>query len=1159
MVDRLSLDKETLRAALNSLTEAVFIIGPPHRQVIEACNLATEDVFGYKPEELEGETTEILHVDKEKFLKFGELSEAILDENGTFETEYKMQRKDGTVIDTLNTVTVLHKEEGWQGGVVSVVRDITERKEVERALRETQQRYATISRNLPRGVVQVLDRDLKYVFSQGEELEKVGFSPRAMLGKHLSDLLPPDNVDRVSEYYQQVLEGEPVIFEGSFAGRQFLTNAAPLRNDRGEVEHILSLSINITERKNMERKLQERLKEMTCLYAVNRDMRVLHDEQALYRRVVEHLVPAMRFPEITVPVLSITGKRYTTNGYHPDLDHYLESPVEMDGEVVGHLRVYYTDPRPFLDPEEQDLLDSIAKSLGLWGENMRREQSLKRNERRFRALIKNAPDGIALLGEDGKLQHLSPATQRIMGYDPEADLVQEPAALTHPEDVEDLQRALQELQGSPGKMITEVYRLRHKDGGYRWLESKISNLLHVPGVRALVFNYRDITERVEAEQALEQREQRFRGLIENVADVITVVDESGKITYQSPAAEKVFGYAPQEQIGNSAFQYFHPDDVSKVEKLLIEISAEPNAMSRSQARMQHKEGGYRVIESVGKNRLKDPALEGIVITSRDITDRVRYEERIKRQAEQLGVLFETALTISSILDRDQVVREIHGKVESLIPYDRFTVYSYDAVKKKVKKIFATNEDGVEVDQDGGASPINDSGLSGWVIGNQKPLVIRDMDVNTLPTAPAMGDAGAKSWLGVPLLAGGEIMGAIALQSSQRDKFDREDRRLLESLAAQVAIALKNARLFEEAERRLRVLQGLRSIDSAISNSLDRDVSLQVVLDQSISQLEVDAAAVLLFDPHLQTLEFAVGKGFKTSLINETTLRLGEGYSGRAAITRDIVRLPELPRGEMSFSREELVAAESFRSFFAVPLVAKGKIKGILEVYQRNPYQPSEEWMDLMTTLAGQAAIAIDNAELFEKLQKANTELSLAYDNTLEGWAKTLELRDIETEGHSRRVTKMTIELARRLGVREDDLVHVYRGALLHDIGKMGIPDRILHKTGPLIDEEWALMKQHPTMAYNLLSQIAYLQPACEIPYSHHERWDGSGYPRGLEGEQIPLSARIFAVVDVWDALRSDRPYREAWSDEKTLSYIKDKTGKEFDPRVVKEFLDLIQN
>jgi len=232
------------------------------------------------------------------------------------------------------------------------------------------------------------------------------------------------------------------------------------------------------------------------------------------------------------------------------------------------------------------------------------------------------------------------------------------------------------------------------------------------------------------------------------------------------------------------------------------------------------------------------------------------------------------------------------------------------------------------------------------------------------------------------------------------------------------------------------------------------------------------------------------------------------------------------------------------------------VKGVLEVFHRSRLEPNTEWLDFLEALAGRAAIAIDNASLFHDLQRSNTELALAYDTTLEGWSRALDLRDKETEGHTQRVAELTIRLASKMGVSEADLVHIRRGALLHDIGKMGIPDDILLKPGPLSDEEWVIMRRHPTYAFDLLSPIAFLHPALDIPHYHHEKWDGTGYPAGLKGEQIALAARIFAIVDVWDALRSDRPYRPAWPQERVREHIRSLSGIHFDPKVVEAFMEM---
>ena len=229
---------------------------------------------------------------------------------------------------------------------------------------------------------------------------------------------------------------------------------------------------------------------------------------------------------------------------------------------------------------------------------------------------------------------------------------------------------------------------------------------------------------------------------------------------------------------------------------------------------------------------------------------------------------------------------------------------------------------------------------------------------------------------------------------------------------------------------------------------------------------------------------------------------------------------------------------------------------MLEVFSRSERTPPPDYYDFMEALALQAAIAIDNAALFNDLYKANMELSMAYETTIEGWSSALDLRDKETEGHSQRVTGMTARIARAMGLPDAEIVHIRRGALLHDIGKMGIPDAILLKPGPLDPEEMEIMKKHPAYAYGLLHNIDYLRPALDIPYCHHEKWDGSGYPRGLKGADIPLSARIFTLVDIWDALHSDRPYRKAWDDERIRVHLKSLSGKELDPKVVEVFFKM---
>jgi HD-GYP domain-containing protein (c-di-GMP phosphodiesterase class II) len=541
------------------------------------------------------------------------------------------------------------------------------------------------------------------------------------------------------------------------------------------------------------------------------------------------------------------------------------------------------------------------------------------------------------------------------------------------------------------------------------------------------------------------------------------------------------------------------------------------------------------------------------------TDALRSSEaRLQARTDELQTLYESGLALSHLLTPHDIAQRIIDLMDRKLDWHHTTIRLYHPEDDSLE-LLAFHQPNVTSEAEHRAVEQRfktlisrpGQGLSGWAFQHRQTVRLGDLtrDARYLQSAP-----GLRSGLYVPLKIGERTTGVISIETEQPDAFSEADERLTVTLATQAAIALENARLYAETLRQLEHLQALHAVDQAIATSLDLRVTLEVLLNHVVHQLGVDASDVLLFDPLSHTLECVRSHGFRTAIAHGTAVSMGSSFAGQAVLTRRIVQVHAADFRQQTPAFENLWLGEDFSAYYGVPLIAKGEVKGVLEVFLRTRHTPSSEWTSLLETLAGQAAISIDNTRLFESLQRANMELAIAYDATIEGWSLAMDLRDKETEGHTRRVTEMTIALAKALRLNDTEMIHIRRGALLHDIGKIGVPDNILLKAGDLNEAEWAILRRHPQFAHDMLHPIAYLRKAIDIPYCHHERWDGAGYPQGLAGEQIPLVARIFSVVDVWDALTTDRPYRKAWTRAAALDYILAQSGAQFDPSVVAAFL-----
>jgi PAS domain S-box-containing protein/putative nucleotidyltransferase with HDIG domain len=630
------------------------------------------------------------------------------------------------------------------------------------------------------------------------------------------------------------------------------------------------------------------------------------------------------------------------------------------------------------------------------------------------------------------------------------------------------------------------------------------------------------------EKALRKSELRYRRLFETAQDGILILNaETGLINDVNPYLIDMLGYSREEFVEKKLWEVGAFKDIEASRKAFLAL--QKNEFIRYEnLPLKTKDGRLIQVEFVSNVYLVGDE-KVIQCDIRDIGDRKRAEAALLAKDEARLSLVENLEAHWLLIENLPVGVVVHAPDTRILLCNPEAVQFLGLSSNQLLGKDARDPDWRFVREDGTLMPVEEYPVNQVLTTGQL--------VKNFVMGVAQGGDGEYKW------------GLV----NAYPEFD-SDRRLRQVVVTFADISdIKFAD--ERIRRHLEQLTALVEIDRAINFSFDLNLSLTTLLTHVIVQLGVDATDVLLLNPMTQTLEYVAGRGFHSKVIEHVRQPLGEGYAGRAAQERSIVHVPDLAKEHDGFLRRIVLAGENFASYHGVPLVAKGQVVGVLEVFHRTRLVRDEGWLDFLKALAAQAAIAIDNVTLFDNLQRSNTELFQAYDATIEGWSRALELRDDETEGHTQRVAALTVKLARLFGLSDAELVQARWGALLHDIGKMGVPDGILRKRDTLTEAEWEVMKKHTIYAYEMLSPIRYLRAALDIPYAHHEKWDGTGYPLGLKGEQIPLVARIFAVVDVWDALRSDRHYRTSWSVEKVREHLRSLAGTHFDPHVVEVCLD----
>jgi len=629
----------------------------------------------------------------------------------------------------------------------------------------------------------------------------------------------------------------------------------------------------------------------------------------------------------------------------------------------------------------------------------------------------------------------------------------------------------------------------------------------------------EITERRSSEEALRASEDRFRRMAESMQDGLSII-EQGKVIYANRRLCEITGLSPEEILKKTGLDIIAPEEQERIRQIIDQGRKEGIFPEQLDYWIVRTDGVRRYIQNrYTANRWSGRFMDRYVVTT-DLTEQ-KLAQEVQQKLEQ--ALVESEGRYRSLFESNQSIMLLIDPATSQIDDCNPAACAFYGYSKAelTSRMFS------DITQQTSAK-VQELRASLEQLDQQQTFRLKH--------CLASGETrDVEAYLGPITVRGRNLIYALIHDITERVQAE------------------------EKLNQQLRNLAALHAIDKAITTFADLDTVLETVLFYVISQLNVNAADILLYDEFSKTLTYGTELGFRSSTLKNTTLSLSECYCERVVREGTLLSVPNLALlREQGEQQPKSWEKEGFVTYLAIPLKARGSLKGVLELYHRTTLEPDESWMNLLDMLSRQTAVAMDNASLLADLQRSNLELTEAYDTTLEGWAQALEMRDKETEGHSRRVTSKTALLARALKIDDDLLVHVRRGALLHDIGKMGVPDSILLKPDKLSEEEWEIMRQHPVYAYELLRRISFLQPALGIPYCHHERWDGNGYPRRLKERQIPLEARIFALVDVWDALSSDRPYRRAWPKEKIVAYFHEQSGTQFDPQLVPIFLSLVE-
>jgi len=1116
-------------ALLENVSDAV--IATDLDFIVSALNRAAEEMYGWQEIEAAGQRWDDL-VHTEFFNQTGQETVADLMRNGFWSGLCSQSRKNGERFFVESRVTLLRDETGRPVGTVAVNRDINERVQAEQRLRASEERFRSLFNQASAGVARV-SLDGYFVEVNQYFCDLLGYTREEMLSKTFQDVTHPDDIQRDLKQLRRALSGEieSYLLEKRYLrkdGRLLWVNlsATLVRDLNGQPEYLIGVVQDITERKMRER-------EIDTIYQSGLEFDNLRSPEAIAQKLIEILATRL------------------------DWHHAGIWMRRENSDLLDLLAFSRSDGRDAAQAARRSAVLIRRVGDGMTGWVIANGKSVISNnledDPRFMSVHPNMRSGLYVpicIGEQ-TIGCISAESQEENAFD------------------EHHRRLLETLAGQAASALVNTRLLQDA----RQRANQMETLVSVSQALSSAIDSPHLLQ-LTLESAIACIPQAQKGSV-------LLLDESGNRLIVGAS----FGYSQSNPLraGLPRGKGYAWQAVETAQPLMVEdVAAFPShdyftdlpesreirSSLAAPLLLENRPTGVICLDNTSHFAAfsaDDLQLLTVFAASAAISlQNARLLQQTRRRAQELETLMNVSLAMRSATSPEELLNIIFQQMQGLFSISNLAYVSAGENADALQIQLATG-----IWQRFQASNLPQNSLAGQMLRSREYYLCQDARQDEKIVRRELLQ-GIRSLLEMPLIVQDRVVGSFWLgigDEQQHPDFSPDDIRLLHAIADSTANALNRMSLHQRSLEHARRMAAIGALGRTLAESLSLE-KMYKSLVEAIYDLLPDIGGVFIsrFDPQekiitclcahmdgefqdvsgLARLPYAPEKGGRQSRVIA---------SGKALVINDI---PEWKNAHPNLAVQMVGdPSRTTRSALYVPMSANSQVIGVLQVQSYTPDRFGAEDIDLLSLAANTAAVELQNAYLYQTLQNSNAELRAAYDATILGWGQALELRDEETEGHSLRVTELALNLARRLNLTEEALLQMRWGCLLHDIGKLGIPDSILRKAGPLTTEEWEKMRQHPKFALNLMSKIEYLKNAMEIPYCHHEKWNGSGYPQGLRGEAIPLTARIFTLADVFDALTSDRPYRKALPRSEALEYIRAQSGKHFDPQLVPVFVEML--